>query len=325
MDFNTLRFVRTDSCLVSDGLIKMRGKMNEPTSFVRFSVLHKGKSVTSHFFLDSGENHFSMELINDGSLLKLQSNSKSNRIDNELTTIFNRKATPTKVDGYYRVTTALNSEIIEEQTKALHTYKDDFAAILSLYLIGKTTTEVADAKKILATLENFSERVRNSELGTRLYNEKLALITNTELSKIGSKVLEFNVTDIDNNNFNNRALKGQNYLIVFSATWCGPCQEQLPRLKKLYEKYKGQGLKVIYFNNDDDVVRWKKHVKANKLEWINVSERLKPTISKIQKSFGVYAIPACILVDKNGIISYNSDQMDANLDLLETYLKKTLN
>lgn len=324
MDFTTLRFVRVDSCVVTNNLIKMQGKMTQPASLVRFSVLHKGKSVASNFFLDSGINNFNMELTNDGGLLKLQSNSRSNHIDNELKNIFNAKAASTKINGYYQVTAALNSEIIAEQMKALHAYKNNFTAILSLYLIGKTTTNVGDAKKILTTLAIFEDSIRNSEIGKKLYDEKLALITNTESSKIGNKVKEFVINDIDNKKFNNNDLKGQNYLIVFSATWCGPCQEQLPRLKEIYKNYKSKGLKVVYFNNDDDVARWKKHVQVNKLDWINVSERLKPSVSKIQRSFGVYAIPTCLLVNKDGMIVYNSDQMDTELYQLETYIKKTL-
>jgi hypothetical protein len=46
-------------------------------------------------------------------------------------------------------------------------------------------------------------------------------------------------------------------------------------LKALYDKYKASGLKVVYINTDDDVVRWKNHVMKNELVWINVSEKLK--------------------------------------------------
>lgn len=91
---------------------------------------------------------------------------------------------------------------------------------------------------------------------------------------------------------------------------------------KLYAKYKQQGLKVVYFNNDDDVTRWKNHVSSNQLTWINVSEKLKPNVSKIQKSFGVYAVPSCILVDKQGIIAYNSDESDTGIERIESYIRK---
>lgn len=48
-----------------------------------------------------------------------------------------------------------------------------------------------------------------------------------------------------------------------------------PLIKTLYDKYKERGLKVVYFNNDDDEVRWKSHVEKNQLTWINVSEKQK--------------------------------------------------
>lgn len=114
-------------------------------------------------------------------------------------------------------------------------------------------------------------------------------------------------------------------MIVFSATWCGPCQVQLPRLKKLYELYHPKGLQVIYFNDDDDVKRWKKHISENKLTWINVSERVKPSVSKIQKSFGIHSVPSCLIINRDGIIVYNSDENDIGLDNIEKHIKQVIN
>ncbi|RYE52778.1 MAG: redoxin domain-containing protein [Sphingobacteriales bacterium] len=118
--------------------------------------------------------------------------------------------------------------------------------------------------------------------------------------------------------------KPSTFFSCLSATWCQPCQKQLPLLKGLYDRYKSSGLKVVYFNIDDDVVKWKAHVKKNQLSWINVSEKQKFSNSKIPKSFGVYAVPTCILVDTSGKITYNSDQEDAGLDQLEAAIKKTI-
>ncbi|MBB5441214.1 hypothetical protein HDC92_004921 [Pedobacter sp. AK017] len=96
-------------------------------------------------------------------------------------------------------------------------------------------------------------------------------------------------------------------------------------LKQLYETYKQKGLKVIYFNDDDNVIRWKEHVSKNKLTWINVSERLKPAKSKIPRSFGVYSIPTCLVVNKKGTIIYNSDQSDPGLNHIENFIRKAIN
>ena len=41
------------------------------------------------------------------------------------------------------------------------------------------------------------------------------------------------------------ALRGQVVLLDFWATWCGPCQVTMPKLKTLHERYKDKGLMVI--------------------------------------------------------------------------------
>ena len=326
--YNNTNFIpqRSDSLTFENGQIKIEGHLDQFSSIARFEIKDKGKSTSATFVIDSGENNINLELPDETSrMLTLKSDVKGNHISDELNDIFIRKAEGTKVNGYYNPTPALVTQILNEQRKKLEEYPNDFGGILLLYRLGRTDYSLAFAKDILETLSTFSEPMRNSALAKKLYEEKIQLINSVKSAKIGNQASEFKVTDVKNQMFSNRELKGQNYLIVFSATWCGPCQLQLPKLKEMYSKYKSKGLKVVYFNNDDDVVRWKKHVQSNKLDWINVSERLKPAVSKIQKSFGVYAVPTCLLVNKAGTIVYNSDEMDTELDQLESYLIKTVN
>lgn len=327
--FNNNNFIplRYDSVTFENGQFKITGQLNDFSSAATFYIKNKGKSISASFVIDSGENNINLELPNETSRsLTLKSDVKGNHIYDEVNGIHLRKvkAECTLVNGYYNPSRALLTEILNEQRKKLEEYPNDFGSILFLYRLGRTDLSAEFAKNIWETLSTFSEPMRNSALAIKLYNEKTQLINSVKSAKVGNQAREFKVGTVNNQMFSNRELKGQNYLIVFSATWCGPCQLQLPMLKKMYNKYKDKGLKVIYFNNDDDVVRWKKHVQSNKLDWINVSECLKPAVSKIQKSFGVYAVPTCLLVNKAGTIVYNSDEMDTELDQLESYLMKTI-
>jgi thiol-disulfide isomerase/thioredoxin len=47
------------------------------------------------------------------------------------------------------------------------------------------------------------------------------------------------------------ALIGHPVVISYWATWCIPCQQELPILQKLYEEYAGSGLVVLTVNAID--------------------------------------------------------------------------
>ena len=47
--------------------------------------------------------------------------------------------------------------------------------------------------------------------------------------------------------------KGQVVMVNFWATWCGPCQQEMPLLDQMYKKYKMAGFTLIGVNVDKDV------------------------------------------------------------------------
>jgi len=47
------------------------------------------------------------------------------------------------------------------------------------------------------------------------------------------------------------ALRGQDVVVNFWATWCGPCQEELPRLSQIAASYAGKPVKFVFISIDD--------------------------------------------------------------------------
>src|ERR1700748_3787550 len=46
--------------------------------------------------------------------------------------------------------------------------------------------------------------------------------------------------------------KGQVVMVNFWATWCGPCQQEMPLLDQMYKKYKPAGFTLIGINVDKE-------------------------------------------------------------------------
>ncbi|UWZ85909.1 TlpA family protein disulfide reductase [Occallatibacter riparius] len=46
------------------------------------------------------------------------------------------------------------------------------------------------------------------------------------------------------------ALRGQIVVVNFWATWCGPCQEELPRLAQIASSYEGKPVKFVTISID---------------------------------------------------------------------------
>lgn len=214
----------------------------------------------------------------------------------------------------------LNSLLLELITK--HT--DNFYSLIYLRFRLALGIDKGNEEILLYSFQKLAPRLKSTELGREIDSLLKVQIKDRNLSSVGKVVPDFAVKTFEGTYFHNKDLLGQPYLIVFSATWCGPCQKELPKLLDLYQKYKSQGLKVIYFNLDDNIKIWQEHIKKNKLVWINVSERIKFAESKIAKQFYTDAIPNTFLIDRTGKIIYNSARMDRNREQLENYIQKVL-
>lgn len=87
-------------------------------------------------------------------------------------------------------------------------------------------------------------------------------------------------------------------LIDFWASWCKPCIEEMPNLKKIYAAYKDKGLEIIGISEDDDKNAWLDAVKKNGMNWIQLADDQKVAA----ELYAVRTIPHTVLVNKDGVI-----------------------
>jgi thiol-disulfide isomerase/thioredoxin len=62
---------------------------------------------------------------------------------------------------------------------------------------------------------------------------------------------DVNYVDTNGAAYTTASLQGKVVIVNFWATWCKPCEREIPDLSKVYEKYKGKGLVMLGVMTDD--------------------------------------------------------------------------
>ena len=109
-------------------------------------------------------------------------------------------------------------------------------------------------------------------------------------------------------------VKSKYTVVVFGASWCPKCKEELPEIAKLYSKWKAKEVEVIFIALEEDEKVFKNFAKG--FPFISYSDN-KKWESKIVKDYYVFSTPTVFLLDhkREIILRPNSvKQMDAWVD-----------
>jgi len=165
---------------------------------------------------------------------------------------------------------------------------------------------------------NASKEIKNSDSGKKMAEQ----LTYFKKSKVGSIAPSFSGKDINGKVFSLKDFKGKYVLIDFWASWCAPCREELPYIKKFYSKYKKRGFEVISVSIDKDLQKLKTAISKEDIgNWKHFATIQNTT--DIEKDYFLNGIPHKVLIDKNGkIIGKWKGSGELNKNSLEKQLKE---
>ena len=128
------------------------------------------------------------------------------------------------------------------------------------------------------------------------------------------KAADFSLEDLQGRKFKLSENKGKPVLLVFGATWCPSCREEIPHLKKIFTNYGKKGLVMVNIDVQESHDKVSRFAERYKLPYpVLLDEK-----AEVARSYGVRGIPTLVLVDKEGMI------LCSQCGSIERYLDKML-
>jgi thiol-disulfide isomerase/thioredoxin len=114
-------------------------------------------------------------------------------------------------------------------------------------------------------------------------------------------------------------------MLVFWASWCGPCRQEVPMLKELYTKYKGKGLSITSVSIDEKKDEWLIAVAIDKVPWTQLIIPIQ-NMETFKNNYEINGIPYIIFTDRKGkLITRTIGSEKADFKTYTEIIEKQLN
>jgi peroxiredoxin len=150
-----------------------------------------------------------------------------------------------------------------------------------------------------AEMEAVANRFAQENPSPKIVQAYLGYIKRIKGVAVGDEAPDFTLDNPEGTPVTLSSLRGKYVLIDFWASWCGPCRMENPNVVKMYNKYKDKGFAIYGVSLDKDKNAWLAAIKKDGLTWTHGSD-LKFWNSAVAQTYGVNAIPATYLLDKDG-------------------------
>jgi peroxiredoxin len=117
-----------------------------------------------------------------------------------------------------------------------------------------------------------------------------------QVPAVETEAPDFTLASLDGKQVTLGGLKGSIVFVNFWATWCPPCQSEIPSLKALYEKLKGKGLVILGVDVAEPAAVVGKFAKEKEMTF----PILLDTKSSVGMVYASQSIPVTYVIDRSG-------------------------
>ncbi|TAL70893.1 MAG: TlpA family protein disulfide reductase [Bacteroidetes bacterium] len=152
---------------------------------------------------------------------------------------------------------------------------------------------------------------------------QLSVLAEDNDIKVGNSAPDFSGVTIDGREMKLSEFKGRVILLDFWASWCAPCQKELPYLMQLFDDNDDKNFMIIAVNIDKKIEQAQKFLDKLKekahFPIIWDSKSVIPALYKIE------SMPTTIFIDKTGVIRYiHTGFTDSSKEILKQELEELL-
>jgi peroxiredoxin len=118
-------------------------------------------------------------------------------------------------------------------------------------------------------------------------------------ARVGSPAPDFILPSLNGDSIHLADYRGHPVIINFWATWCPPCQAEMPSLAAAVREHRSSGLVVLAVNGDRESAAAMRRFTAHmQLEF----PLLLDARSRVSSDYGVLQLPVTVFVDSSGVI-----------------------
>ncbi|PEF12167.1 thiol:disulfide interchange protein [Bacillus thuringiensis] len=150
------------------------------------------------------------------------------------------------------------------------------------------------------------EQFGNKEQAVKVKQEKNEAAMKEIIARngieIGKSAPDFELTKLDGTNVKLSDLKGKKVILNFWATWCGPCQQEMPDMEAFYKEHK-ENVEILAINYTPSEKGGGEEKVSNfaKEKGITFPILLDKNID-VTTAYKVITIPTSYFIDTKGVI-----------------------